>query len=342
MVKEKAVLLINVGTPDKPTVGSVRKFLFQFLNDRKVIDIPLIPQKLLVNLIIVPFRAPKSTKLYQRLWTEEGSPIISHTTDLANELNSTQSDFDFYFAMRYGNPSLKSVLKDIQNKNYKELVVLPMYPQFADSTTGSTIKKTKQLILKLGIHTPIKIVDQFYNHPSYIKAQTDIIKQYDLTEYDHIIFSYHGLPIRHLNKTHPKVNAIGCNCNQALPDHGKYCYQATCYATSRSLAKELKLKPTDYTVTFQSRLSDKWMKPFTDDVMKKLGQEGKKHVLVATPSFVTDCLETIIEIGFEAEEIFKEHGGKHLERVPCLNANKKWANAILGIICEKELGSMFR
>ncbi len=332
MARKKAVLLINVGTPDQPTVASVRKFLFQFLNDRKVIDIPLIPQKLLVNLIIVPFRAPKSTKLYQRLWTKNGSPIISYTANLVDELNNTASDFDFYYAMRYGNPSLKTTLKTIKEKAYEELIVLPMYPQFADSTTGSTIERTKQLVAKLGINTQLSFIDQFYTHPSYLNAQAELLKQYDLRKYDHIVFSYHGLPIRHLNKSHPKENAITCNCHHAMPSHGTYCYQATCFETSRLLAKELNLKNTDYTVSFQSRLSEKWMKPFTDDVMAKLGKEGKKQILIATPSFVTDCLETIIEIGYEAEEIFLENGGEQLDRVPCLNADKNWANAIIDML----------
>ena len=335
MDKKKAVLLINVGTPDQPTVPAVRKFLFQFLNDRKVIDLPLIPQKILVNLIIVPFRAPKSTKLYERLWTENGSPIIAYTDQLVLKLNASNSGYDFYYAMRYGNPSLFSTMQEINQKQYDELIVLPMYPQFADSTTGTTIEKVKQIASKLKLKSSLTFIDQFYNHPAYLKAQAELIRSYDLEKYDHVVFSYHGLPIRHLDKSHPEIKASACTCEVAMPAHGKFCYKATCFETSRLLAKELALTSEDYTISFQSRLSDKWMKPFTDDVFKSLALKGKKKILVATPSFVTDCLETIVEIGFEGNEIFIENGGTKLEQSNCLNDTNDWANAIIEIINEK-------
>ncbi|MGQ1786633.1 MULTISPECIES: ferrochelatase [unclassified Saccharicrinis] len=330
---KKALLIINIGTPDKPEKKAVRRFLFEFLNDRLVIDIPWLLQKILVNLIIIPFRLNNSTKLYQRLWTKDGSPLMFYQSRLVKKLNDKlKGEYDVYSAMRYGNPSLKYVLKEIQKNNYEELIVLPHYPQYATSTTLSTINKVNREVKNWKKLPTIKYVDQFYDHPAFIGAFVHNIKKHDIDSYDHVVFSYHGLPDRQVNKLHPPIKSPECSCHVAMPDHGRNCYKATCYQTTRLMAKELGLEKEKYTVSFQSRLSKNWLMPFTDDVLRDLLNRGKKRVLVVSPAFVTDCLETEVEIGFEYNEEFLENGGEKLQLVESLNDSEVWVNGIAEIV----------
>lgn len=273
---KRALLIINIGTPDKPEKKAVRRFLFEFLNDRLVIDIPWLLQKILVNLVIIPFRLNNSTQLYQRLWTKKGSPLLYYQSSLVNKLNNQlKGEFDVYSAMRYGNPSMKSVLKEIRKKNYEELIVLPHYPQYATSTTLSTINKVKMELKSWKSKPDVKYVKQFYDHPAFINAFVHNIKKYNVDAYDHVVFSYHGLPDRQVNKLHPGVKSVDCSCHIAMPTHGGNCYKATCYQTTRLMAKELGLEKARYTVSFQSRLSKNWLMPFTDHVLSRSFTPGK-------------------------------------------------------------------
>lgn len=328
-----AVLLINVGTPDEPTVKAVRRYLFEFLNDRRVIDIPLIAQKILVNLIIVPFRAPKSTKLYQRLWTDKGSPLLYISENVQDKLQEKLVDKAHVFmAMRYGNPSMGKALSAIKKGNFDRVVVLPMFPQYASSTNGTAIQAVIDEVRTWNTIPEIHAINQFYDHPAFLNAFTERILSYQPETYDHIIFTYHGLPNRHLEKNHPEESIKTCNCETSLPEFGKLCYKATCYQTTRELVKRLGLEKDKYSVSFQSRLSNNWMTPFTDKNLIGRAKQGNKKVLVVAPAFVADCLETTVEIGWEYKELFIENGGEELQMAESLNDSPVWIDALEEIL----------
>lgn len=333
MAQKTAVLLINVGTPDSPSVKDVRKYLSQFLNDPRVIDIPWLLQKILVNGIIVPFRAPKSAKLYQMLWTENGSPLMYYGNSLKTKLQSTLgSDYTVFFAMRYCNPPLKGTLEVIQQGNYSKIIVVPLFPQYASSTTGTAHAAVMDIVKNWNVIPEIQFVNQFYKNPKFIEAFAKRIGSYQPEKFDHIIFSYHGLPIRHINKTHPNVVYSKCQCEEQFPAHGEFCYKATCYETTRLIAAKLGLKKDQYSQGFQSRLSDNWLKPFTDGLIEQKAKEGAKKILIASPAFVADCLETTVELGIEYKKVFINAGGTELEYVESLNDTPAWVEALKEII----------
>ncbi len=330
---KKAVILVNVGTPDKPEVKSVRRFLTQFLNDRRVIDIPWLAQKILVNLIIVPFRAKNSTRLYRQLWTPEGSPILVYLNGLTEKLQKLLGEnYQIFPAMRYGNPSLQKVLEEIRNKNLQEVVVFPLFPQYASSTTGTVVDYIMKKIRKWPVFPEVRFQGQFYNHPVFVKAFAERIKSYHPEEFDHVVFSYHGLPLRHLDRVHPGFSEEKCTCTREMPEHGKSCYKATCYHTTRLLAQELGLPSSAYTVAFQSRLSRKWLHPFTDETVVSLAKKGAKKLLMVSPAFVADCLETTVELGIDYAKLYKKNGGEILMVVDSLNDMDPWVQAVADLV----------
>lgn len=331
-MKRKALILVNTGTPDSAAVKDVRRFLSRFLNDGRVIDIPWLARKILVNLIIVPFRAPRSAALYRKLWTDEGSPLLVNLEKLIIGLQKAQGEnCNLFGAMRYGNPSLEKTFKQIAAAGYDEITIFPLYPQYASSTTGSVHQLVMKLAAGMNVIPSIRFISQYYNHPAFIEAWTENIRNHHPEIYDHILFSYHSLPIRQVERTHPGVHFTACNCPVSMPEHGKYCYRAACYETTRLIAASLKLKEGTYSTAFQSRLTGKWLSPFTDQVLGKLASEGKGRVLVAAPSFTADCLETLIEIGDEYREMFLSAGGSDLVMVQSLNDSPLWINAIAEI-----------
>jgi protoporphyrin/coproporphyrin ferrochelatase len=334
--KKTAVILANVGTPDEPTVPAVRRYLFQFLNDRRVIDLPWLLQKFLVNVIIVPFRAPKSTKLYQMLWTEKGSPLLAISVESRDKLQERLGEnYEVFVGMRYQNPSLKMVLQTIKDKRFDKIVVLPMFPQYASSTAGTIAQLVNTETAKWNVIPELTIVSQFYDNPGFIRAFAAQIRKYKPEEFDHIIFSYHGLPFSQTDRVHPAIKTVNCNCEVEMPAHGRFCYKATCYETTRLLAKELGLPKSAYSVAFQSRLTKNWLKPFSDKEVIKLAKEGKKRVLIAAPAFIADCLETIVEIGFEYQHLFEENGGEKIQLVESLNTNADWIETLAELVTNK-------
>lgn len=336
MGQKTAVILANVGTPDAPNVPAVRKYLFEFLNDRRVIDLPWLLQKILVNLIIVPFRSPKSTKLYQKLWTEKGSPLLTISNETRDKLQEKLGEnYSVFVGMRYGNPSIKQVLQTIKTKEFEKIVVLPMFPQYASSTTGTISQLINTEIAGWNVIPEISIISQFYDNDGFIKAFATQIRKYNPADFDHIIFSYHGLPFSQTDRVHPEIKTAVCNCETGMPPHGKFCYKATCYETTRLLALELGLPKSAYSVAFQSRLTKNWLKPFSDEEVIRLAREGKKRVLITAPAFIADCLETIVEIGIEYQEIFEEHGGEKIQLVESLNTNDDWIETLHQIIKSK-------
>jgi protoporphyrin/coproporphyrin ferrochelatase len=321
MKKKTAVLLINLGTPDSPRVNDVRNYLSEFLNDSRVIDIPFLLRKLLVNLIIVPFRAPKSAKIYKKLWGGSNgvSPLLKHSQSVASTLQKKMNDAEVFLAMRYGNPSLEIILEKIRAKNFDQIIILPLFPQYASASTGSAIEKAMNLIRKWYIIPEIKIINQFYDEELFIDSIIERAKKYNLSDYDHVLFSYHGLPVRQVDKVYEDKRCDNHHCENEINDENKYCYKATCYATTRLIAEKLNIHPKDYTVCFQSRLDKKWLEPFSDKIVEDLAKKGAKKILVFSPAFVADCLETVIEIGSEYQEIFTQNGGEKLQLVESLN-----------------------
>jgi protoporphyrin/coproporphyrin ferrochelatase len=336
MNKEKtAILLMNVGSPDRPEVKSVNKFLTQFLNDKRVIDLPWLLRKFLVNGIIIPFRVKNSTRLYQKLWTEKGSPLIFYSLEMKEKLQQRLDDNTKVFVgMRYGNPGYKSAISEIKKDGFNRLLIFPLYPQFAMSTTETSVIAVEDELKRQKYDIKTSVVEQFYDHPLFINAFAEQAQKYDIKKYDHIVFSYHGLPNRQIEKCHPGIKVQDCQCNGTVPEHGTHCYRATCFATSLKIANALDLDKKDYSISFQSRLSRNWLSPFTDELLLGKLKEGKKNILVLAPSFVTDCLETIVEIGEDYGELFKENGGETLQMVDSLNAEPQWIEAMLKIIDE--------
>jgi ferrochelatase len=332
---QTAVILVNLGTPDSPSVRDVRRYLFQFLNDRRVIDLPWLLQKILVNLVIVPFRAPKSAKLYRQLWDEKGSPLLYFSVSVASQLQlQTGEKYKIFTAMRYGNPGLKSILKELENQNFIKIIILPLFPQYASATTGSVYEYILKRIGRWNKFPEIRLITHFHNHPAFIRAFANQAIKYGVEGYDHVIFSFHGLPLRQIEKIHPGKDCSNCRCKSETIKDGKLCYQASCYETARLIAKETGLTENDYSVSFQSRLTKNWMSPFTDEVLVQKAEAGVKKILIFAPSFVADCLETKVEIGIGYGHLFKAHGGEHLQIVESLNDHSIWIDGLEQIITE--------
>ena len=330
---KKALLLVNLGTPDKPTYLSVFKYLRQFLMDGRVININPFLRFILVNFIICPTRSFSSTKVYKEVWDKNtGSPLLHNTTKLAEKLVNKVQDYDVYFAMRYQNPSIESVINKILETNPDEITVLPLFPHYAAATTGSVYQEISRVISKKWVVPNIRFINQFYDNEKFINAWVDKASKFDLNTYDKVIFSYHGIPNSHVDNVYPDSLCSDHNCESEVTNENKFCYKATTYETTKILANRLNLSPDKYQVTFQSRLTNKWLTPFTDEVLESLPDNGNKSVLVFSPAFTADCLETIIEIGDEYKELFFEAGGEKLDYVESLNYSDLWANAIIDII----------
>jgi ferrochelatase len=338
-MNKTAVLLVNLGTPDSPKVSDVRKYLFEFLNDDRVIDIPSLLRFFLVNFIIVPFRAPKSAKLYEMLWTDNGSPIMIYSESFKNKLQSSLGNkFDVYLAMRYQNPSLDNVLEEIRKKNYSRLLVLPLFPQYASATSGSVYQKVMDIIKSWWVIPEITFINEFFDNEKFIETIAEISKKYNLNSYDHILFSYHGLPNRQVDKSHSDGRScINCECEKIFKDDFRLCYKASCYETTRLIVKRIGIPENKYTVCFQSRLDKNWLEPFSDETLINLAKNGAKKVLVFSPAFVADCLETIIEIGHEYQKIFTENGGEVVDLVESLNDHPMWVETLKEIILKYTL-----
>lgn len=332
---QTAVIIVNLGTPDSPSVRDVRRYLFQFLNDRRVIDLPWILQKVLVNLIIVPFRAPKSARLYRQLWDEKGSPLLYYSEEVRKQLQVlTGENYRIYHAMRYGKPDLSAVLENIENQNFNKIIIFPVFPQYSSATTGSVYEYILRRISTWNRIPELRLINHFHDHPAFIKAFATQAAKCNVSAYEHIIFSFHGLPLRQISKIHPEVNCTECRCKNETIEKSKLCYQAACYETARLIAREIDLAPDDYSVTFQSQFNKNWMMPFTDEVLIQKAQEGIKKILIFAPSFVTDCLETKVEIGIQYSHLFKEYGGEQLQLVESLNDQDFWIKALRQMIIE--------
>jgi ferrochelatase len=333
------VLLINLGTPDSASTGDVRKYLTEFLNDPRVIDINPIGRFLLVNGIIVPFRAPKSAKLYQHIWTKDGSPLLIYGNKVKKSLQEALgNEFVVDLGMRYGKPTIAEALDRLRKAQVSRMVLIPLYPQYASSSTGSSVEKALGIIKGWEVTPSLEIISYFFNQPSFLDAWVEVARKYNIADYDHVLFSYHGLPERHIYKSSAHYGGGMCNlgscCDEIKPGN-QYCYRASCLATTRALVQRLGIPEGKYTSSFQSRLNDKWIKPYSDKVLEEQAKAGAKRILVFSPAFVADCLETLYEIGTEYNELFRKHGGEKIQLVESLNDSPRWIEGLKEMVLAK-------
>lgn len=338
MNKKIGVLLVNLGTPDSPSRGSVYKYLKQFLLDPRVIDYSWLPRNLLVRGIIAPFRSGSSAKLYRQLWTEDGSPIKSYGEQLLEGvIERLPENYHVELAMRYQSPSIASALETLQNKLVDTIVVFPLFPQYASATTGSIHDEVMRIIRKWQVIPELKFINSYPSNEKMIDVFCKNAKEYNLEDYDHFLFSFHGLPQRQLIKGDVTKNhcQVKDDCCKSLCEANKFCYSAQCYHTSRAISDKLQIPQEKLTVCFQSRLGpEAWAQPYTSKVIEQRLNAGDKNLLVFSPAFVADCLETIIEIGVEYKEEFLEKGGVKLDLVRSLNDDPDWMEAVTEIILD--------
>lgn len=337
MNKKTGILLLNLGTPDSPSVKDVKEYLMEFLSDGRVIDINPFSRLLLVSFVIAPFRAPKSAIEYEKLFKigNGKSPLLTYGQSIQSKLQTLlKENYTVELAMRYGNPGMEDVLDKMEKESYDKIVIFPLYPQYASATTGSTLERAFQLINHWQTIPETEVIGQFYNNAGYIDAIANRTDNINLEDYNHILFSYHGVPERHIEKGHSNNQpCANCTCSQKYISTEPLCYKNTCYETSRLLANKLNIPEDKYTTVFQSRLGkDPWLAPYADQTIVKLAQEGRKNVLVFSPAFVADCLETILEIGEEYLHLFQKHGGTKLDLVPSLNDGDDWTEVIRKLI----------
>ena len=329
---KKALLIVNLGTPNNPSYFSVLKYLRQFLKDGRVTNVNPILRFFIIN-FFVPFRCFFTTKIYKQVWDKDlGSPLLHNTMKLTEKLQSKLPNYQVEFAMRYQNPSIEDVLNKILANNPDELIVLPLFPQYAAATTGSVYEEVSRIISKKWVVPKINFINQFYDNEKFIDAWVEKAEEFDIDSYDKVIFSYHGVPNSHVDNVYPDSVCEDHDCETKITEDNKFCYKATTYETTKLLASKLNIDPNNYIVSYQSRLTDNWLSPFTDKVLKSMPKEGNNNILVFSPAFTADCLETIIEIGDEYQELFKEEGGENLDYVKSLNYSDLWADAIIDII----------
>jgi ferrochelatase len=326
------VLLINLGTPDAPTRSAVYRYLKQFLLDRRVIDYSWLPRNLLVRGLIAPFRSGSSAKLYQKVWTNEGSPIKIYGFKVTDGLREILGpDYVVELAMRYQNPSIESAIEKLEAQHVDKVIVFPLFPQYASATIGSIHDEVMRIYRTKDVIPEMSFINSYYDHPELVSIFAENAKEYNLEEYNHFLFSFHGLPQRQLKKGDSSKShcLVENNCCQQICEKNKFCYSAQCHATAHAIAKKLKIDDSKFTVCFQSRLGpEAWAQPYTSATIKEKLSEGNKKMLVFSPAFVADCLETIIEIGYEYKEEFIEMGGEKLDLVKSLNDNPRWIKMV--------------
>ncbi len=342
--KKIGILLMNLGSPDSTDVADVKKYLDQFLMDERVIDKPWILRALLVKGIIVPFRAPKSAKAYKTIWTKDGSPLIVNTMQLQKALQNEivqrtpAGEEPVEIAMRYGNPSPEAAFNALlkRDSSIEEVIALPLYPHYAMSSYESAVEYAKKIHRQKKYSFKLTFIEPFYNEPDYLHSLAENIRPFLNEPYDQLLFSYHGIPERHIRKS----DITGCHCLRTenccevdSPAHA-HCYRHQVRTTTKLVTEKLQIPENKYSISFQSRLGKGWLTPFTDIRLKELPDEGIKKILIICPAFVSDCLETLEEIAIRGKEIFMEAGGETFKMIPCLNVNPLWVKAIAKYVTE--------
>ena len=327
----KGALLINLGSPDSPDPKDVKRYLAEFLMDERVIDVSKTLRTFLVKGIILNTRPRKSAKAYKKIWWEEGSPLIVLSKRLQKAVQKKVS-VPVELAMRYGSPQIEEGIKNLVNHGVKEIILIPLYPQFAMATTETILVLAEEIRTQIYPQLSFNILQPFYNHPDYIQVLSkSILENLEGKDWEHLLFSYHGVPERHIRKSdvtksHCKIDK---NCCQTSSKAHQFCYRHQCYETTRQVGEYLGLEEGTFSTSFQSRLGlDPWLQPYTDKTVAKFAKEGVKKMAIVTPAFVSDCLETLEEIGMEAAEDFEEKGGEKLYVIPCINDRPDWINVL--------------
>jgi ferrochelatase len=342
-VRRTGVLLVNLGTPKSPAVPDVRRYLREFLGDPRVLEMHGALRWVVLHLLILPWRAGKSGASYSRIWTDRGSPLLTHSRALAEAAGKSLGErFCVELAMRYGEPSIAAALGRLEAADVGQIAVLPLFPHYASSSRGSALERVYSLAGGPRNVPSLTVIPEFYDHPAFISALAQV-SQPPLDDFrpDHVVLSFHGVPERELRRGDPSgtrcLENDGC-CDQ-IQAGNRRCYRAQAHATSRALAASLGLAEDSYTVAFQSRLGrTAWIQPYTDRVLTQLAQDGVRRVAVLCPAFVADCLETLEEIGIRAREQWKKLGGEELLLVPCVNDHPAWVDGVAQMI-RKHVGS---
>ncbi len=331
-MSQKGVLLVNLGSPDSPSVLDVRKYLREFLMDGRVLDTPWPVRWYVVNFAILPRRPVESAAAYQKVWTPEGSPLVVISRRVQRELQRRVGDsLAVELAMRYQNPGIESALASLRSQGVGDLLVFPLFPHFAMSSFETAVVRVQELAARMAPEMELQIADPFYRDPDYIAALVASASDYLQSDHEHLLFSFHGLPERHLRKSDPTGSHClqSPNCCETPSIAHDTCYRAQCFATVRAFVKQANIPSGKYSVSFQSRLGrDPWLKPYTDGELKRLPQSGVKRLLVMCPAFVSDCLETLEEIAMSGRESFIEAGGEKFTFIPCLNEHPRWLDAL--------------
>jgi len=331
---KRGVFLVNLGTPKSPQPRDVLHYLNEFLTDARVIDKPWLKRQLLVRGLIVPSRYKQSAELYRRLWTLKGSPLLIHGINVKNRLqDALGKDYLVVIGMRYQEPSIAEGLEILRQANLDELIILPLFPQYASATTGSVIQKVMENIRTWTNFPKLTFINHYYDHPGLINAFCTRASQYPLDSYDHILFSFHGLPERQIRNADSCGRCLTPRCCENVVQENRFCYKAQCMATARAIATQLHLQEKDYTICFQSRLGkEPWLQPYLSDVIHSCAKKGYARMLVFSPSFVSDCLETTCEISHEYDEVFKKAGGHSLQLVEGLNDHPLWIDTLKDLV----------
>ena len=338
---KRAILLMNLGSPDSTATRDVRTYLMEFLMDKRVIDYPWLFRQILVGGLIVPFRAAKSAEAYSTIWTKEGSPLIVLTQQLQAALQQVVEE-PVEIAMRYGHPSMEEAYERLLQRmpQLEEVLAIPLYPHYAMASYETAVEYAQEIHRRMKYRFSLNFIKPFYNESHYLHALSKHMRPYLQTQYDHILFSYHGVPARHIKKSDPTGNhclqSAGC-CDTASPAHAT-CYRHQCFTTTKEIVRLLGIPEGKYSNSFQSRLGKGWLEPFTDIRLEEMPKEGIKKLLILCPAFVSDCLETLEEIAMRGRESFTRAGGETYTMIPCLNVEPLWVQTLAGWVKDYAAG----
>jgi ferrochelatase len=332
----KGVLLVNLGSPDSPSVADVRRYLREFLMDGRVLDMNWIARWFLVNCVILVNRPRQSAHAYQSIWAREGSPLVVTSRNVLSKLRK-QVNMPIDLAMRYQNPSIPEAVVNLARKGVSELLLIPLFPHYAMSSFETAVERVKEVARRLSPGMKVKVQGPYYDRPDYIQALVASANDFLAKGYDQLLFSFHGIPERHLRKSDPTrchcLRSPSC-CESPSPVHDT-CYRAQCFKTVAAFVRQAGVPQEKYSVAFQSRLGrDPWLKPYTDFELARFGGQGTKRLLVICPAFVSDCLETLEEIGIRGRETFLNAGGRDFALIPCVNEHPAWISALAGMVRE--------
>jgi ferrochelatase len=328
---QRGIILMNLGSPDSTAVKDVHRYLMEFLMDRRVIDYPYLLRKLLVGGMIVPFRAAKSAEAYKTIWTGEGSPLIVLTKRLRDALQVMRTE-PVEIAMRYGSPDMETAYSRLLARcpGLSEVLAIPLYPHYAMSSYETAVEHAREVHARKKYSFHLRFLRPYYNHPLYIEALSEGMKPFLDQPHDHLLFSYHGIPERHIRKTDPTgshcLRQEDC-CNRQSVAHGR-CYRHQVFETTRLVCEHLRIPKDKYSISFQSRLGKGWLQPFTDVRLEQMPGEGIRNLVILCPAFVSDCLETLEEIAIRGKESFEKAGGQSFTMIPCMNTHPSWVNAL--------------